>query len=144
MFLASVGWKRGCQPFSCPWSENVTFCRKDICSTYLFKASIATMPLGNAKHPLPTRSRFLRAAVRSTSSALCLHYACKRSHPFVSASEKSTCLMQRSKAIGHAVVVSKICYVQYSDFVRGLVYRILIVLSLVTCDGCKPVNNCPD
>ena len=131
MFLASMGWKRGCQPFSCPWSENVTFCRKEICSTYLFKASIAAIPLGNAKHLLPTR-RFLRAAVRATSSALCLHYACKRSHPFVSASEKSTCLMQRSKAIGHAVVVSKICYVQSSDFVRGLVYRIFDCA--LTCD----------
>ena len=30
-----------------------------------------------------TRSlRFFGAAVRSTSSSLCLHYACKRSHPF--------------------------------------------------------------
>ena len=80
MLLASVGWKRGCQPFSCPWSENVTYYRKEICSTCLFTA----IPVGNAKHPLPTRSlRLLRAAVRSTSSVLCLHYACKRSHPFV-------------------------------------------------------------
>ena len=36
-----------------------------------------------SKHPLPARSRFLRAAVRSTSSASWLHYACKSSHPFV-------------------------------------------------------------
>ena len=84
MLLASVGWKQGCQPFSCPWSENVTYCRKEICSTYLFKASIAAIPLANAKHQFPTKSlRSLRAAVRSTSSALCLYYACKRSHPFV-------------------------------------------------------------
>ena len=34
-------------------------------------------------HSLPTRSRFLRATVCSTSSALCLHHACKRSYPFV-------------------------------------------------------------
>ena len=47
---------------------------------------LRTIRLGNAKHPLPTRSlRLLRAAVRSTSSALCLHYA----HPFVAAAEKN-------------------------------------------------------
>ena len=78
------------------------------------------------------RSRFLRAAVRSTSSALWLHYACKRSHPFVATSEKNTCFMQRSKAFGHAVVVSKICY------------NTVIVLSVVLWDCCKPMSNCRD
>ena len=29
--LATVGWTRGCQPFSCPRSQNVTHCRKEIC-----------------------------------------------------------------------------------------------------------------
>ena len=103
MLLASVGWKRGCQPFSCPWSENVTYCRKEICSTYLFKASIAAIPLANAKHQFPTRSlRSLRAAVRSTSSALCLYYACKRSHPFV---EDSGFVSYAEKhRFGHGVV----------------------------------------
>ena len=44
-----------------------------------------SMPFGKSKPPLPTRSlRSLRAAVRSTSSALCLHHA----HPFVAAAEK--------------------------------------------------------
>ena len=37
-----------------------------------------------SKHLVPTRSRFLRAAVRSTRSALWLHHA----HPFVAAAEK--------------------------------------------------------
>ena len=50
----------------------------------LFKESIPAIPFGNSKHPLPTRSRFLRAAVRSTRSALWLHHA----HPFVAAAEK--------------------------------------------------------
>ena len=82
--LATVGWKWGCQPFSCRCSQNVPHCRKEICSTCSFKESIPAIPLGNAKHPLPTRSlRLLRAAVRSTSCALCLYYACKRSHSFV-------------------------------------------------------------
>ena len=71
-FLATVGWKCGCQPFSYQCSQNVTQCRKKIWSTCLFKTSIRA---GISKHPLPTRSRFLRATVRSTSSALCLNHA---------------------------------------------------------------------
>ena len=35
--LAIVGWKWGCQPFSCPCSQNMTHCRKEICSTCLSK-----------------------------------------------------------------------------------------------------------
>ena len=38
--LAPVGWKWGCQPFSRPCSQNVMHCRKEICSTCLFKESI--------------------------------------------------------------------------------------------------------
>ena len=34
--LAIVGWKCGCQPFSCRCSQNVTHCRKDTCGTCLF------------------------------------------------------------------------------------------------------------
>ena len=106
-FFATVGWKWGCQPFSCPCSQNVTHCRQETCSPCLLKTSILAVPFVKSKPPLPTRSlRLLRAAVRSTSSALWLHHA----HPFVAAAEKSTCLMQRRKAFSHAVVVAKICY----------------------------------
>ena len=107
--LATVAWKWGCQPFSSPCSKNVTHWPKKICSTCLSKESIPAIPLGNAKHPLPTRSlRLLRAAVRSTSSALCLHYACKKSHPFV---EDSGFVSHVEKhRFGHGVVVSKVCY----------------------------------
>ena len=38
--LASVGWKWGCQPFSCRCSQNVTDYRKEICWTGLSKESI--------------------------------------------------------------------------------------------------------
>ena len=84
--LATVGWKWGCQPFSCcPCTLCVTHCRKEICSTCLFHES---MPFGKSKPPLPTRSlRSLRAAARSTSSALCLHH----SHPFVQLPMCSKC-----------------------------------------------------
>ena len=44
--LATVGWKWGCQPFSCRCSQNMTHCRKEICSTCLFKASIPLTPFG--------------------------------------------------------------------------------------------------
>ena len=44
-----------------------------------------TFPFWNSKHPLPTRSRFLRATVGLTRSAFCLHHA----HPFVASSEKN-------------------------------------------------------
>ena len=81
--LASVGWKWGCQPFSCPCSLNVMHCRKEICLTCLSKESI---PFVKSKPPLPTRSlRSLRAAVCSTNAALCLYHA----HPFVAAAEKN-------------------------------------------------------
>ena len=121
-----MGWKWGCQLFSCPCSQNVTHCRKEICSTchtafnvrwpdMLQSLRIDCLPMLNKPHPyspkntrtltrdaqiqtfpipfrpfllgIPrihsTRSlRFFGAAVGSTSSSLCLHYACKRSHPF--------------------------------------------------------------
>ena len=70
-----------------------------------------------------------------------LHYACIMPIPSLQL-QKKTCLMQRNRRCGHGVVVSKICYVQYSDCVQDLDYRILIVLSVVTCDCCKPMNNC--
>ena len=102
---------------------------KEICSTCLSKEST---PFVRSKPPLPTRSlRFLRATVSSTSSAWWLHHA----HPFVAASEKSTCLMQRSKALCHAVAVSKIFYNTVIS---------VIVLSVVLWDCCKLTNTCRD
>ena len=77
--LATVGWKWGCQPFSCRCSQNVSHWEKEICSTSLSKEFIPTIPFGYCKHPLPARKRFLRAAERSTFFALWLHHA----HPFI-------------------------------------------------------------
>ena len=54
--LAIVGSNWGCQPFSCRCSQNVTHCRNEVCSTYLFKASIPAIPFGNSQHPISTRS----------------------------------------------------------------------------------------
>ena len=58
---------------SCRCSQNVMHCRKEICWTCLFQEFIPAIPLGNAMHPLPTRSlRLLRAPAHFASSALCL------------------------------------------------------------------------
>ena len=101
-FLATVGWKWGCQHFSCRCTQNVTHCQKDIFSTCLFKESIPAILFGNSKHPLPARSRFLRAAVRSTSSAFWMHHA----HPFVAAAEKDLSHAQKQR------VWSQSCFFQ--------------------------------
>ena len=47
-------------------------------------------------------------AAHSTGSALCLHYAYKRSHPFVEDSGFVS-HVERHR-FGHGVVVSKVCY----------------------------------
>ena len=66
-FLATVSWKWVRQPLSCHLWKQVQ-CRKEFCSTCLSKESI---PFVKSKPPLPPRSlRSLRAAVRSTSSAV--------------------------------------------------------------------------
>ena len=94
--LATVGWKWGCQPFSCRCSLNVTHCRK---------TSIPAVPFRISKHPLPTRSRFLRATIRSTSSALWLHHA----HPFVAASEKIQSHAEKQRVLVTELLFFKKC-----------------------------------
>ena len=77
---------------------------KEICSTCLFKASIAAIPLEKAKHPLPTRSlRLLRAAVCSAISAL--NYGCIMPIPSLQ--------LQKKPALRTEVIVSKIWITGY-------------------------------
>ena len=72
---------------------------RHVCSRNLFPLHIYSF--GISHHPLPTRSRFMRGTVRSTSSAiLWLHHALL---------QKKTFLVQRSRGFGHGVVVSQIC-----------------------------------
>ena len=132
-----MGWKWGCQPFSCPCSQNVTRCRKEIYATCLSKESIPAIPFGYSKPPLPTRSLSSRERqyVRQLCIALWLHHA----HPFVAAAEKGRKNLfdaekQRvwCRGFGHGVMASKICY------------NAVIVLSVVLCDCCKPMNSCRD
>ena len=134
--LATVGWKWGCQPFSCRCSQNVTHCRKEIWSTYLFKASIPSTPFGNSNHKLPTRSRFLRAAVRSTTSALWLHHA----HPFVAAAGKNLSHAEKQRVWSQSYGLQHL--LQCSDCALGCAMS-MSTAALATVGwkwGCQPFS----
>ena len=62
----------GAASLSAACSQNVTHCRKEICSTCLFKTSIPAVPFWNSTHPLPTRSLRLKVA----ESGSTLHQLC--------------------------------------------------------------------
>ena len=103
--LASVGWKWGWQPFSCPCSLNAMHCRKEICLTCLSKES---MPLVKSKCPLPTPNQKLEVPERDSAlQQFCIMLA---SCPSLRCScRKKIRLMQRSKGFCSGVVVSKTC-----------------------------------
>ena len=112
--------------FQLPMFAKVTQCRKEICSTCLSKEFMPFDPFLKSKPPLPTRS----LSPESGSSALWLHHA----HPFVEAAEKGR------KNLSYAEkqrVWSRICVCKVS-------YNAVIVLSVVLCDCCKPMNICRD
>ena len=132
--LATVGWKWGCRPFSCPCSQNVTHCRKETCWTCLSKESIPTTPFWNSKHPLPARSRFLRATVGSTSSALCLHHA----HPLVSAQKQR--VWSRSCGL-HDFLQCSDCALSCAMWLLQIEIELLATVGW-KC-GCQPFS-CPD
>ena len=144
--LATVSWTCGCQPFSCPCSQNVIHCRKEMCWSSLFKESILAIPCWNSKHPIPTRSLsfFLRAAACSTGSASLLHYA---QASVVTAGKTSP--MQRSRGFGHGAVVSKICYnavIVLSELCYGTAanQRTIVKIELLATVswkwGCRPFS----
>ena len=63
-----------------------------------------------------------------------LHCGCIMPIPSLQLQKRveKTYLMQRSRGFGHGVMASKICY------------NAVIVLSVVLCDCCKPMNSCRD
>ena len=71
--LATVSWTCGCQPFSCPCSQNVMHCRKEMCWSSLFKESIPAIPFWNSKHPTYQKLELPESRVRSAISALLHH-----------------------------------------------------------------------
>ena len=109
--LATVSWTCGCQPFSCPCSQNVIHCRKEMCWSSLFKESILAIPFWNFNHP--TYQKLEVPESRSTFRHLCIKSRLHHAHPFVAAAEKD-CVMQRSRGFGHGVVVPRIV-IQYTD-----------------------------
>ena len=109
--LATVSWTCGCQPFSCPCSQNVIHCRKEMCWSSLFKESILAIPFWNFNHP--TCQKLEVPESRSTFRHLCIKSRLHHAHPFVAAAEKD-CVMQRSRGFGHGVVVPRIV-IQYTD-----------------------------
>ena len=146
--LATVGWKRGCQPFCCRCLQNVTHCRKEICLTCLSKEDILAIPFWNSKHPLPTSSfRYPRAAVRSTSSALWMHHA----HPFVAAAEQETSHVEKQRVwsrscrlhdLLHTIqwLCSHFCYVTAAN--QWTFVEIEFLASVGWKRGCQPFS-CP-
>ena len=126
--LAPVSWKWGCRPFSCRCSQNVTHCRKEICSTCLFKESIPSIPGENSKHPsLPEAW----GSWEPQHAPPALRYPCIMPIPSLQL-QKKLVICRVAEGFGHRVVVSKICY------------NTVIVLSVVLWDCCKPTNNCLD
>ena len=120
---------------------NVMHCRKEICSTWLCKESIPAIPFEISKHPLLVRSRFLRRTV-------CPSLQLQKKAPV--SCRQAKCLVTElwsprffRKNLSHAEkqsVWSRSCGLQ------GLLRTIqwLIVLSVVLCDCCKPMNHCRD
>ena len=124
--LAKVAWKRCCQPFSCPCSQNVTHCRKDarhVCLRHPFRPFLFGIP---SIHSLPEAGSWERPYAPQV-----LHYGCIMPIPSLQL-QKKTCLMQRSRGFGQGVVVTKICY------------NAVFVLSVVVWDCYKPTNTCRD
>ena len=95
--LATVVWKRGCQPFSCRCSQNVMHCRKEICSTCLFKESIPTIPLGIPSiHSLPEAWASWEP---HTFRHLCIKSRLYHAHPFVAAAEKNLSYAEKQRGL---------------------------------------------
>ena len=142
--MASAGWKRGCEHFSCRCSQHVTHCRKEICCTCLSKRSIPAIPLWNSNHP--TYKKLEVPESRITFRHLCikwLHHA----HPFVAAAEKD-CVIQRSRGFGHGVVSKEL--LQYSDCALSCAMRLLqtndsiveieLLATVSWMCGCQPLS----
>ena len=108
--LATVDWKWGCQPFSCPCSQNVTQCQTRFGRHVRLRLRHPFPPFlfGMYSYNLIFFHK-LEVPESSTLRQLCTMVASCPS--FVAAAEKDRKnLMQRSRGFCHGVVVSKICY----------------------------------
>ena len=119
--LARVGWKCGCQPFSCPCAENVMHCRKQNMRHICFRNPFPLLLFGIPSiHSLPEAWGSWEPEYPPPVA----HYGCIIPIPSLQL-QKKTILMQRSRRFGHGVVVSQVCYIA------------VIVLSVVLWDCCN-------
>ena len=140
--LASVGWKWGCQPFSCRCSDVRRMWR--IAERRFVLHVCLRNPFSPFRFGIPSiHSLLVPEAWASWERQYALPaLQCGRIMPMPSLQlQKKNSLMQRSRGFGHGVVAYKIYYVQYSDCVQDLDCGFLIVLSGVTCDCCKLTNH---
>ena len=85
--LATVGWKCGFQPFSCPCSQNVTLphCRKEIFSTCLSKDSMPFVKYKstpNQKLEVPESGSTLYQLCIMVASCPCLRCSCRTNQSY--------------------------------------------------------------
>ena len=82
--FAIVGWKWGCQPFSCRCSQNVTHCRKEVRSTCFLRNPFPPFLLGIPSiHSLPEAGSWERHYAPPG-----LHYGCTIPIPSLQLHEK--------------------------------------------------------
>ena len=128
--LASVVWKRGCQPFSWPHSQNGTHCRKEICSTCLFKESIPAFPFWKFQASTPCQ----KLEVLESGSTF--------RHLFIMA---ASCPSLRCSCRNKPVSCREAEGLVVELFSPRFDIHTVIVLSVVVPnDCCKPMNNCWD
>ena len=127
-------WKRGCQPFSCRCSQNLTHChcRKDACGTCLFSGI-------HSRHSFwefPASKPYEKLEVPECSSTLQQRCIMVASCPSLRCSCRKILSHRDKQRVWSPVggMASKICY------------NAVIVLSVVLCDCCKPMYsyNCRD
>ena len=117
--LAFVGWKRGCQPFSCPRSQSVTHCRKEIFHTCLSKES---MPFVKSKSPLQP----------------CIMVA--YSHPCVAAAKKDLSHAKKQRVWSRSCGVQDLLQWWYEAAANQFVWRELLA-TVGWKWGCQPFSH---
>ena len=113
--LATVGWKRGCQPFSCPCTLCGMHCRKRFCSTCLFQEF---RPFVKSKPPLPT-------SWEPQYAPQVLHYGCIMPIPSLQLKKKKQSRAEKQRGYCYnAVFVLSVVTMQF-----------LFVVSKAACRG---------
>ena len=143
--LATVGWKCGCQPFSCRCTQNVTHCRKKMCWTCLFKESSAAIPFGNSKHPTNPCQKQVPES-RSTLQQLCVMAAscpslrCSCRKKTVSCGEEEVLVVElfSPKFVAMQWLCSQLCYVTAAN--QCQIVEIELLATVGWKCGCQPFS----